>query len=558
MMTKRENTLRGLLYAVCLICIMPCSVLAAEEGEVPYPPRTFLYIADCSGSMGKYKEALETGRQMICDLLPENTTVVAFRSDAQIVSGTLSFGGETSVLSGIELADEALADFWQKDQEQKVTAILFSDMDSTVEAADGKTYLQDASFRAEAARLRDIEQRWLRYDAEGKLNFYLLCWNPEKPEGYPVSFMPIRKNMDDSQTFKIKQPDSAEEILKTCVEAYSRVLTGSDVAQWCEADGRYSEGVLSLPLTESYRTFLYIDGGCGSIDTSVEELREWHCNEKTIVMLNNTEQGGECRINDISADSKVSLFCIPQPQVSVEQSAESVMCYDTVTFSVGTMAGEQYIGYAVSDSNCSVKVTGPDGEESLLPLYNEEKKCYEIKYTPQKNGEYEFSILYLIKGDKPITRKLSYKIKAQPYEIVLHGQAQRGYQALCTGLQRLQAGTDFSFCLSDYYTTPYRRLEFIVDEPESSEVAVWDPVSDEKGEVTIRPCAKGSTKLHYTICYYEDGDSEPDYTVGYDLEIDVAPKGSSEIPPILIAGTVGAAIILILIYYFKKRKIYHT
>lgn len=558
MMIKIKNMIQRLFLVVCLLCMMPDSVLAAEEGEVPYPPRTFLYIADCSGSMGKYKEALETGRQMIFDLLPENTTVVAFRGDAEIVPGTLYFGGETSVLSGIELADSVLEDLWQKNQEQKVTAILFSDMDSTVVAADGKTYLQDASFRAEATQLRDIEQRWLHYDAEGKLDFYLLCWSPDEPEGYLVSFMPIRQNMADFQTFHIEQPDSEEEILKTCVEAYSHVLTGSDVAQWSEINGRQGEGILSVPLAESYRTFLYIDGVCGDIDTSAEGLRKWHCNEKTMVMLENTEEGEVCRICDISADSKVSSFCIPQPQVTVKQSAESIMCYDTVTLSVGTMAGEQYIGYAVSESGCTVKVTGPDGEESLVPPYNEEKKCYEITYTPQKSGDYEFSILYSINGDKLISKKISYRIEVQPYEIVLHGRGQRSYQALCTELQRLQAGTDFSFCLSDYYTTPYRRLKFIVEEPETPGIAVWAPVSDEKGEVTVRPCEKGRTKLYYTICYYEDGSSHDAHTVKYELVIDVAPEPVSYTYWTIICPIAGVAGIAVMLYFIKKRRTYNT
>ena len=517
-----------------------------EEEEIPYPDRTFLYIVDCSGSMKDYQDVLNAGRQMLSDLLPaENTIVVAFSEKSYVVSdGSLHFGGQTSVLAGVELADNILDELWAVNPEQKVTAILFSDMYSTVEAADGSTWLTEDTFHAESQRLSDIEARWSQYALQGKLKFYSLNWNFESPpDGFLISFSPFTGGVGNFPPLEIRGKESAQEILKACVGAYSCVLTGSDAFAWVEAKTAQSDPFLTIFLEDSYRTVLYLEQAPNSISNSdgTVKFRSWPVPFGGCVLMIENAADGLYTLDGISADGQALCLTIPQPQIVVDVSADTVICFDEITISIGGTAGQGYLDYDASNSTCLLKIAVPEEEVPVvLPgSYNVDRGCYEFSYRPEKKGGHDITIFYTVYGNGQVPRKILYQLNVDPFRIVLKGDSLRKFQDLRRQLQQIEEGSEFSFKLSDYYTTPLRRLEFIVGESDDPEIAVWEPVSDAAGEVNIRGLQEGYTILHYTINYYEEGVDTPDNTEELTLAV-LVHLAPDPVPPYWIWGVIAA------------------
>ena len=553
-----------LLLLLCLLLIPAVATVPLEnkKTEVPYPERTFLYIVDCSGSMGGYQDALNTGRQMLSDLLPEESTIViSFSGKAEVhTTGKLVFEGQTSVLAGIEKADSVLEELWSTDPARKVTAILFSDMNSTVEAADGCTLLTEESAQREQVRLSEIESRWSQYALLGNLNFYSLNWRSKPSLGeYPVSFSPISGGTSHFQPLDVESADFIQEILKTCVEAYVCVLTGNNEFQWAEATAIPSGSSLTVSLDESYRTFLYLNQIPSGITNSRGSVkyRLWDSGSSGYVLMIENAESGLYTLEGISEDGLVLYLTVPQPKITVNVSQDTVTCFGDVAFSIGIVAGDSYLGYDDSNSSCLLRIAAP-GEELTRVLsgrYNESLGYYEFEFTPDKKGTHEITIYYTIFGNDQVLRTISCELDVKPYAIKLMGQAQREYRDLRVNLQKIQEGEEISFRLSDYYTTSYRRLEFVVEAPEDLETAIWEPISDGTGAVTVRGLKEGKTVLRYKINYYEDGVDTPDNTEEFTLEIDVLP-GDPPSSTWLIVGLAGAAAIIVAVgvLLIRRRK----
>lgn len=564
-----KNKLCRLLVLLMLFCLLPGPAAATvllenEKTEVPYPDRTFLYIVDCSNSMGDYQKALNTGRQMLSDLLPaESTIVISFNGKAEVYpTSELTFGGQTSVLAGIEKADSVLEELWSTDPARKVTAILFSDMNSTVEAVDGRTLLTEESSQREQVRLSEIESRWSQYARLGNLNFYSLNWR-SKPSSieFPVSFSPISGGTGHFQPLDAENADFTREILKTCVEAYACVLTGSDEFRWAEATAAPSGSSLTVSLDESYRTFLYLNQIPSGITNSrgSVKFRLWDSGSSGYVLMIENAESGLYTLEGVSEDGQVLCLTVPQPKITVNVSQDTVTCFGDVAFSIGIVAGDSYLGYDDSNSSCLLRIAAP-GEEltRVLPgRYNESLGYYEFEFTPEKKGTHEITIYYTIFGNDQVLRKISYALDVKPYAIKLMGQAQREYRDLRVHLQKIQKGEEISFRLSDYYTTSCRQLEFVVEAPEDPETAIWEPISDGTGAVTVRGLKEGKTVLRYKINYYEDGVDTPDNTEEFTMEIIVLLEDSS-IPVWLIIVLSGAATVIVVasVLLVRRRKRY--
>jgi len=510
---------------------LPLTAAAEDTEKIPYPPRNFLYVVDCSGSMREYRDALDVGRRMLRDLLPESTTtVIGFNSSASVIKGGLTFGGETTVLAGLEKADQVLKEQWQKMQmdgeTRETTVLLFSDMQSTVMADDGKTPLTEDTFQEESARLQDIEDRWSQHILEGDLSFYSLHWPAETADAYTVEFDPSWRTAGSSQRFEF---DSTQEILKTCVEAYACVLTGSNEFQWTEPETERKDGALCVPIEESYRTFLYLPqtpGGITGPTGRAAESRKWSLpTGGCMLMLENTKAG----TYTLQGDAE-NCFCltIPQPQLTVKASPDPVMCYEAVAISVAMSAGDSYLGYDTSNSICLMEICPPqENAIPIAPTYDQERNCYEFTYTPQKQGSYKVNIWYYIQNDEIIVIERTETLEAEPYEIKLAGDTRRKYEDLRLYLWTgLQEGGEFAFTLSDYFQSPYQRLEFTIIGPETPEIAYWEPSSGAEGTVTIQALQAGSALLQCDIAYYGDGASEPEHIQTIELPIQV-----SEVPP---------------------------
>lgn len=549
--------LSRLFVLLLLFCLLPITTAATvpledEETEVPYLDRTFLYIVDCSGSMGDYQDALNIGRQMLSDLLPaESTTVISFSEKAEEhTTGELVFDGETSVLAGIEKADSVLEELWSENPSRKVTVILFSDMNSTVEAADGLTPLTEESFQREKVRLSEIESRWSQYARLGNLNFYSLSWQSEpSDDDYPVSFSPISGGIGHFQPFDAENADFTREIFKTCVEAYTCVLTGSDEFQWAEVTAVPSGSSLTVSLDESYRTFLYLDqipSGIANSGGPVEFL-PWDLGADGYILMIENAESGLYTLDGVLEDGLVLCLTVPQPKITVNVSKDTVICCDDVAFSVGIVAGDSYLGYDDSSSSCLLKITAPGEEVPRVSAgqYNEVLGYYEFEFTPDKKGTHEITIYYTILGDDQKPRIISYELDVKPYAIKLMGQAQREYRDLRVHLQEIQEGEEISFRLSDYYKTNCRQLQFVVEAPEDPEVVIWEPISDGDGAVTVRGLKAGKTVLRYKINYYEDGVDTPDNTEEFTMEIHVV-SVDSPISVWLIIGLAGAAAVIVV------------
>lgn len=309
--------------AIVSIMLMLLTVPAmAEEETVPYPARTILYIVDCSGSMQDYQESLNVSRQMLLDLLPkETTTAVAFKAQAYTPGDTLTFGGETSVLSGIMRADEILEEFWAKNLDQEITVVLFSDMYSTVAADDGVTPLTEDLARAENARMDEIAGRWNEYTASGKLRFYSLgrvsSAAEDKPDGFPMSFVVLPPPSLNAVSHDPGSMGFSSEILKLCAEIYAGILTGSDEMEWEKVDGTWLNGSLTLPLSERYREFLFLDEvPRNATGPKGDALPCWNLPDGCILMVEGGTEG-TCSIDGVTSSVGVQSLVIPQPRIDV-------------------------------------------------------------------------------------------------------------------------------------------------------------------------------------------------------------------------------------------------
>lgn len=557
---------RFLLILLLLLCLLPVPAAAEEdvETDVPYPDRTFLYIVDCSASMEGYRDALNTGRQMLSDLLPkEKTIVIAFAGTAEVVpSGILSFGGETSVLAGVQKADEVLNTLWSADPARQVTTILFSDMNSSVQAVDGVTPLTDASYDEEAARLLEIQERWNQYTQAGNFNYYSLNWSvPPLPNERTVFFSPISSGSGAHQPLDTQSENFTREILTACVEAYACVLTGSDGTRWTEAEASTSAGTPTVSQEESYRTFLYLDQAPDGIECNGRTVKlspPWTTSSGGCVLMIENADSGLYTLYGVSTDAQILCLTIPQPKITVKVSPEPVVCFDNVTISIGTVAGGSYLGYDDSNSSCLLNISGTsdDRPQVLSGDYNEDLSCYEVAFQPDRKGEYQITLYYTVYGDDRVLRTIPYPLDVGAYYIRLDAQTQREFNALRRQLQRISAGEEITFRLSDYYHTSYRQLAFVIEEPEDPTLATWEPGTDNTGTVTVRGLKEGETTLRCTINYYEEGIDMPDNSQELILKITVLPGKNRPLPVWLIVTLSGAvvAIAVIIILLIRRKK----
>lgn len=552
-MTMRRNKLHCGLAALTLVWLLVMPTAAETAGNVPYPPRTFLYIVDCSGSMSGYKEILNLGRQILLDLLPDNTIVVAFAEDIlPTTDGQLKFDGNTSILAGIRGADRVLEELWANNPEQQVTAVLFSDLRSTVEADNsGKELDRDSEqCKAEIDQLAEIARRWSGYVWEDKLRFYTLNWVSTRPTGVPMTFPVPPPPSETADPLPSIVPTNAD-ILKTCVEVYAGVLTGRSSAEWEHAAGVWSGDVLTVALDDRYRSFLYLDQTPSrAIGPGGEELKSWSLTDGCLLMVEGGAEG-ICTIEGVSADAQVLSFTIPQPKLEVNFSADPMSIFDPVTISIAVTDGKNYLSYDDSNSICFMEITAP-GEaipQVLSSSYDPLQHCHEFTFTPEALGDYEFKLTYMILGAETDNRELVFTKEAVCTPPTPNAQQFREYSALSQKLLNLEKGSEVQFSLSSYYEKPNLRLEFVVAEPEDNTVAAWNPTADQSGNVTVRGNEAGSTVLRYTINCYLDCEDTPCSSVEYELSISVKPvpqKSSMNIALIAI-GLVAAVVIIVFI-----------
>lgn len=560
-----NNKLRSGLASLTLVWLLVLPAVA-ETATVPYPPRTFLYIVDCSGSMRDYQQALNQGRQLLLDLLPENTIVVAFAENRlPITDGKLRFGGNTSILTGIREADRVLEELWANSPEQQITVVLLSDMCSTVEADHPTIPIDKNSTQCEAEieQLTDIAKRWSNYVLADKLRFYTLNWASTSSEGQSAGvYMPFfvpSPNPETADPVPSTMPTNAD-ILKTCVEVYAGVLTGRSSAEWQHTAGNWSGNIMTVALDDRYRSFLYLDQtpSC-AIDPKGESMKIWSLPDGCCLLL---AEGGEkesCTIEGVSADVQILTFTIPQPKLEVSFSADPMSIFDPVTILVAATDGKNYIGYDDSNSVCFLEVTAP-GESNpqvLSSSYDPLQSCYEFTFIPEILGDYKFKLTYMILGANTDSQELVFEKKAVCTLPVSNGQQLREYTALSQKLINLEQGSEIKFSLSSYYEKPNIRLEFVVEEPEDSTIASWNPTADETGTVTVRANAVGSTVLRYTINCYLGEDSVPCSSVEHELSVSV-----KEIPPKfsinLVFTAVGLtlfAVVLVIVSLYRKNHV---
>jgi len=568
-MTMRKNRFWYALAALTLVWVLIMPSMAAPVSEsavasVPYPPRQFLYIVDCSGSMDGHGEALDVGRQMLLELLPaESTTVVKFTSkavtlkaseleDAEAMDNKLTFNGGTSVLAGIREADKQLGELWAADPNQEVTAVLFSDMLSTVDAENGAvlTEADTAVIDAERAELGEIAERWSSYVFENKLRFYTLNWpSGGEPDGYRMRF-PVPPPSAESAPNLSTEVSLDADILKTCVEVYAGILTGNSDTGWEEVSSTAGDP-LTVPVGERYRGFLYFNEipSC-AVGPSGEELSlAWKLDDGCVVPTGEGAEG-ECCFEGVSADVKVMSFQIPQPSLEVSFSSDRLSVFDPVTITVGATDGKNYLGYNENSSYCFLEVSAPGESIPVMPsaLYNPDTSSYEFTYTPEMLGTHEFRFTYVVLGAETVSRELVYEKEAECAQPVPSPQQLRGYSALSKKLLELEKGGEVSFNLSDYYTSRNLRLEFAVDAPENPRIAVWSSSADETGAVTVRGRGSGSATLRYTINCYLEGENVPSGSESYELQISVPRE---PVPflyfvlAVIAAAVVGLAVVII-------------
>lgn len=552
--------LRILIVLLFILLCLPFTAAAENTEDVPYPPRNFLYVVDCSGSMRDYGDALDIGRVMMRDLLPESTTtVIAFSDSAFVTTDKLFFSGETSVLAGIEEANRVLEKQFQEDDViHDATVLLFSDMQSTVSADDGNVFLTDSLSQEESERLRTIENLWAKRIQEEGLRFYSLRWFAKEPGAYAVTFDPSGQIFDKSRRFEM---DSAQEILKTCVEAYACVLTGNDGFQWTEPETLSEGDSMHVEIEKSYRTFLYFPQVPeGVTDPSGHNIspKKWSLSAGgCVLMLEDTKAGTYVFQNTAEG---CSILTIPQPQLVVKVSPDSRKCFEKVAISVSMLAGDSYLGYDTGNSLCYLDIYPPEeGEliQTAVATYREEKGGYEFVYTPQWKGEYNVDISYYILGDKGTTIKQRKTFTVDPYEIKLVGDETRAYKDLCQYLQgHILVGSDFSFSLSDYFKTPYRRLEFAIAEPETPRIICWEASSSPEGDVTVHALQEGSALLECSILYYDKDTNQLDHTQNLKFLIQASkppvPDINWPLVLLMIAAVVGLGSLCLFVLHKKK------
>ena len=561
-----KNKLWSALAALMLIWLLTAPAMAEMVDTVPYPPRTFLYIVDCSGSMADYQEVLNVGRQMLLDLLPpENTIVIAFAEAPRDVTDSLEFGGGTSVLAGIRAADKILEELWTDNPEQEVTAVLFSDMYSTVQADNNTVTLvkdedETSVYSLENKELIDIASRWTDYVWGGKLRYYSLNWpydsSEEMSKGVHIQFPVPPPPSENGNLFPSTVPGNAD-ILKTCVEVYAGVLTGRSSGGWKSAASTWTDEVLTVALDERYREFLFLDEvPRRAVGPGGEELKSWSLPDGCLLLVEGGVEG-ICSIEGTSANAEILSFTIPQPKLEVNFSADPMSIYDLTTISVAVTDGRNYFGYDDSNSVCFLDVTAP-GESTpwvLSSSYNSLKNSHEFTYTPETLGKHEFRITYMVLGAEQIVRELVYAKDSVCTPPVPNVQQMREYSALSQKLLNLEKGKEIQFTLSNYYEKQHVRLEYVVEAPEDDTIAVWEVTAEGIGTVTVQGCGNGNTVLHYTINCYLDGEDMPCYSVEYELPISVKapPKPLLNIAVMAVASVLVVLLFVIVVVRARKR-----
>lgn len=551
-MTMKEKMTMNKLWSVltALVLVWPLTVPAMAEASdsVPYPPRTFLYIVDCSGSMSSYQDALNEGRQMLLDLLPDNTIVVPFAEKVYPATASLTFDKNTSVLAGIRDADERLEKLWADNPDQEVTAVLFSDMYSTVESDGSNAELIEGSEECESEieELANIASRWSEYVWEGKLRFYSLNWSSDPSDGVRMPFPVPPPPAESAGPLPSIVPDNAE-ILKTCVEVYAGVLTGRNSAEWKQAETKWSDDVLTVPLDERYREFLYLsERPSRAIGPGGEVLKCWGPPDGCILLVEGAGEG-VCSIEGVSTTAQVMSFTIPKPALDVSFSTDPMSVFNPVTISVGVTDGKSYLDYDDSNSTCFLKVLAPGDStpQVLTSSYDPVQNIHGFTFVPETLGDYEFMLSYMIFGAEQDVRELVFEKESVCTAPVPDGQQFREYIALSQKLQALEKGAEVQFTLSNYYEKPNIGLEFVVEAPEDDAVAAWDSSMDETGTVTVQGRGPGSTVLRYTINCYLEGEDAPCCSEAHELSISVTATRQSALK-IVLAAVVGIVVLAVV------------
>ena len=558
-MLTRTRAKTILLFSLCafLLCVQ---IQAAEESDnaLPYPPRTFIYVMDYSGSMDPMQPAIEAGRDMLSALLPEERTIeIKFAEKVLESEDRLDTVRETSVLTGLRAADQTLGKLWSANPEQKVTVLLFSDMHNTVQANDGRTRLTQAYFdEVERPELQELEKKWNEYVRDGKLHFYTLPWlyqlpneDSERPT-YPFDPTHTAYAALSEETL----PNSQAEILRACVEAYAQVLTGGSGIEWVELSAVEAEGGLSVLLNESYRTFLFSEQALDNVvgDYSSSELGPWSLNSGANVHLLERTKSGTYLLTNLFGDTKVSALAVPQPRITIDITPKDPMCMESsVSIKVGVKAGREYLDYDGSNSDCMLQISAPSGKtEALTAEYGAGQNYYDFSFIPQEKGCYEVSVLYMSGDD---VRSVSEWLEVSAFRVVLKGQARWDYEDLKDKLQKLEKGQTLDIRLADYYSTPYRRLEFMIEGAEENSAAEWDALSGENGEIKITARWEGDATLRYTINYYDISSGALDNSVDYSLKIEVQ-KAKPNIWSTVGVSAVAIAAVAIVIHHAHSNK----
>ena len=406
-------------------------------------------------------------------------------------------------------------------------------------------------------KVHTIESLWAQHIQDGGLRFYSLRWFAEEPGAYEVTFDPSGWIPDKSRRFEM---DSAQEILKTCVEAYACVLTGDDGFQWTEPETLGEGEFLHVEIEKSYRTFLYFSQVPGRVtDPTGHDVtsKKWSLpTGGCMLMLEDTKAGTYVFQETAGGCSRLT---IPQPQLVVKASPDPGMCFEKVTISIAMLAGDSYLGYDTGNSRCYLDICLLEEELTQVAAapYKKETGGYEFVYTPQRKGEYSVDISYYILGDKvtEIERRKTFTV--DPYEIKLVGDEARAYKDLCLYLQNyMHVGDDLSFSLSDYFKAPHRRLEFTVAEPETPKIICWEASSSPEGNVTIHALQEGSALLECSILYYDKDTNQLDHAQNLEFLIQASkppvpdinwPRGLLMIATVVCLGT-------LCLFVIHKRK----
>lgn len=562
LLTAQQKWICCLLIAILLLSSAAMAAEVQESGA--YPSRQYIYIVDCSGSMEDYEKTINIGREILFDLLPMSSTIiVAFNEQAFLANDGIQFGGNTSVLAGLRLADQSLEDIWSAAPNKEVTVILLSDMQSNVSAEDGITRLTEEMYEREAEEVRSIEARWSQYIQNRRMSFFSLRWESADDEGYKgvynVHFSPADGNYREF---------NVSDIIKTCVEAYSCVLTGTDEFQWAEA-GQQEGGSYALSLEESYRTFLYLPAAleqirCPNGETkSADQISCWALDSgECLAMLENVQRGNyelTCTtMESIAVDpTETAVLClqIPYPKFNIEISLKKPVCFSPITISANVTAGKSYLDYSGS-SSCIMQIYSPEDDtpQIISAVYDEANLCYTASFTPQTPGEYTISATLYDLDSTLLMRTVSTDTYVSPLTVQPTGQTLRAYNALSAELQNMLVGQERSFKLSDYYSTKYQSLKFIVEDPSQPEVASWERVDDTEGQITVRANGPGVSELRYRIIYYGFDSDTPNASQEFTLTIGVVKAPVHFVRTAVIAACVAVSTTSVIAVFWYQRK----